>query len=86
MHSEIKESFLLYSTAAEIWHAAREIFSNSKDVSELFETENTLHDLRQGEMPVTQFFSSIAHLLQKIDLYEHHQWTCPEDGNSTAGS
>jgi len=58
---------------------AREIFSNLEDVSELFETENTLHDLRQGEMYVIQFFSSLTHLWQKIDLYEHYQWTCPED-------
>ena len=48
-------------------------------MSELFETENTLHDLRQGEMSVTQFFSSLTHLWQKIDLYEQHQWTSSED-------
>ncbi|RYE03343.1 MAG: hypothetical protein EOP33_09685, partial [Rickettsiaceae bacterium] len=79
MLPEIGETFLLYRTAAEIWQAAREIFSNSEDMSELFETENTLHDLRQGEMSVTQFFSSLTHLWQKIDLYEQHQWTSSED-------
>ena len=53
MNPEIGETFILYSIAAEIWQATREIFSNSEDVSELFETENTLHDLRQWEMYVT---------------------------------
>ena len=79
MLPEIGETLLLYRTAAEIWQAARKIFSNSEDMSELFETENTFHDLRQGEISVTQFFSSLTHLWQKIDLYKQHQWTSSED-------
>ena len=61
MNPEIGETFLLYSIAGEIWQADREIFFNSENVSELFETENTMHDLHQGEMFVTQFFSSLTH-------------------------
>jgi hypothetical protein len=72
MHPEIGETFLLYPTAAEIWQAAREIFSNSEDMSELFETENTLHDLRQGEMSVLQ----LAHASMAKD---RHLRTSPVD-------
>lgn len=42
MNPEIGENFLHCSTPAEIWEAAKEIFSSSKDALKLFENEGTL--------------------------------------------
>ncbi|CAH9120755.1 unnamed protein product [Cuscuta epithymum] len=79
MTPDIGENFLLYSTAAEIWEAAGITFSSSENTSEVFETESILHELRQGDMSVTQFFTSLNKLWQKIDLIDTHRWKCPED-------
>ena len=46
MTTEIGENFLLYSTAKEIWDAAKETYSNKDNSSKLVAIEGILHDLR----------------------------------------
>ena len=65
MTNEIGENFLLYSTAKEIWDAARETYSSSENTTELFEAESILHDLRQGDSSDTQYFNSLTHYWQQ---------------------
>ncbi|XP_075478955.1 uncharacterized protein LOC142519817 [Primulina tabacum] len=77
---EIGENFLLYATAAEIWEAAKVTFSSSENTSEVFENESLLYELRQGDLSVTRYFSSLTRHWQKIDLIDTQKWTCPEDG------
>ena len=79
MTNEISENFLLYSTAQEIWEAARETFSNKENTAELFAVESVLHDLKQGESSVTTYFSTLTRYWQQLDLFEIHDWKCPTD-------
>ncbi|WVY96157.1 hypothetical protein V8G54_028308 [Vigna mungo] len=79
MMPDIGENFLLFSTAAKIWEAAKLTYSIADNTSELFETESTLYDLRQGDNSVTDYFNSLTRLWQKIDLYNTHSWKCSED-------
>ena len=60
MTNEIGENFLLYGTAKEIWDAVRETYSSSENTLELFEIEAALHDLRQGDLTVTQYFNTLT--------------------------
>ncbi|KAL8118242.1 hypothetical protein AgCh_015962, partial [Apium graveolens] len=77
--TEIGENFLLYTTAKDIWEAAKETFSSSKNTSELFQVESTLQDLRQGENTVTIYFTTLTRYWQQLDLFEIHEWKCAED-------
>ncbi|KAL5739459.1 hypothetical protein ACOSQ2_028639 [Xanthoceras sorbifolium] len=70
MNNDIGENFLLYDTAEEIWNAARETYSN----------KSTLHDLRQGDMSVTQYSNSLTRYWQQLDMFEHPEWSCTKDG------
>jgi hypothetical protein len=79
MTNEIGENFLLYGTAKEIWEAARETYSSSENTSELFEIEAVLHDLRQGELSITQYFNTLCRHWQHLDMFEIHSWNCPKD-------
>ncbi|KAF5450286.1 hypothetical protein F2P56_030651 [Juglans regia] len=80
MTNDIGENFLLYGTTKEIWDAAKEIYSNNENTSELFEVESVLHDFRQGELTVTQYFNTLNRYWQQLDLFEEHNWSCPNDG------
>jgi hypothetical protein len=62
MTNEIGEKFLLYETTKKIWDAARETYSSSENTSKLFEIEAALHDLRQGDISVTQYFNTLSTL------------------------
>lgn len=79
MTTEIGENFLLYTTAKEIWDAARDTFSSSENTAELFHVESILHDLRQGENTVTTYFTTLTRHWQQLDLFESHEWKCPDD-------
>ena len=58
----------------------RETYSKGENTSKLFKIESILHDLRQGEMTVTQYFNTLTRYWQQVDLCEEHSWKCPEDG------
>lgn len=79
MTAEISENFLLYETAHEVWEVAREFYSNYENTSIIFEVESTIYELRQGELNVTQYYNSLTHNWQQLDIFEDHQWSCPED-------
>lgn len=70
MTTEIGENFLLYTTTHEIWEA------NSENTSESFEIEGKLHELRQGDMQVTQYFTQLSRLWQQLNMFKSHSWDC----------
>ncbi|RVW58951.1 hypothetical protein CK203_107662 [Vitis vinifera] len=59
----------------EIWDAAKETYSNNENMSGLFEVESVLHDFRQGELTVTQYFNTLNR--------SGSSWTC---SRSTIGA
>ncbi|RVW85251.1 Retrovirus-related Pol polyprotein from transposon RE2 [Vitis vinifera] len=60
MNNDIGENFLLFGTAKDIWDAAKETYSSSENISELFQVESALHDFRQGEQTVTQYYNTLT--------------------------
>ena len=68
MTTEIGGNFLLYSTAKEIWDAARDTFSSKENTAELFQIESMLHDLRQGKSSVTTSYTTLSCYWQQLDL------------------
>ena len=54
MTPSIGEKFLFHKTAYEIWDSAHHTYSNQSNTAHLFDIEMRLHDLKQGEMLVTQ--------------------------------
>ncbi|KAF7808202.1 Retrovirus-related Pol polyprotein from transposon TNT 1-94 [Senna tora] len=59
MDLEIGQDFMFFATAAEIWKAAKESYSDVKNTAELFEIKGALHDLKQGELSVPQYFNTL---------------------------
>lgn len=79
MTTEVGENFLLYDTAIEMWEAAKETYSNNDNVSELFGVEGVLHDLRQGDSSVTEYFNRLYRHWQQLDVFDKPGWKCLED-------
>ncbi|RVX19370.1 hypothetical protein CK203_008850 [Vitis vinifera] len=66
MNNDIGENFLLFGTAKDIWDAAKETYSSSENTSELFQVESALHDFRQGEQSVTQYYNTLTRYWQQL--------------------
>ena len=61
---------MYYKTANEIWDAAKEMYSNNKNTSELFEIKGILYDLRQGELTITQDFNALNRYWKQRDTFD----------------
>ena len=79
MTNETGENFMYYGTAHEIWSAAKETYSNVDNTSAIFEIKSLLHDLRQGDSTVTEYYQTLTRFWQQLDVYEDTEWNCPED-------
>ncbi|KAL4297144.1 hypothetical protein GQ457_12G028170 [Hibiscus cannabinus] len=79
MTPSIGGNFLLYTTAKDIWDAAKETYSNSDNVAELFRIECQAANLKQEGMDVTIYYNTMTRFWQQIDLYESSDWTNAAD-------
>ncbi|KAJ1386743.1 Retrotransposon gag domain [Sesbania bispinosa] len=79
MTHETAENFMYYGTAVEIWNAAKETYSNVDNTSTIFEIKSLLHDLRQEDSSVTEYYHSLTRYWQQLDIYEDIDWKCTED-------
>lgn len=57
MSYDIEANFLLYGIEKEIGNVAKETYPDDQNTIELFEKKRILHDLRQGDQPISQFFN-----------------------------
>ena len=80
MTTDIGENFLSFDTAKEIWDVAKETFSDKENTSEIIQIESTLHDLRQDNLTVTEYFNTLTCLWRQLDTFEIHNWSCGTDG------
>lgn len=44
-----------------------------------FEIESKLHGFCQGDTSVTVYFTTLIRFWQQLDLFEVHEWKCPDD-------
>ncbi|RVW63053.1 Retrovirus-related Pol polyprotein from transposon TNT 1-94 [Vitis vinifera] len=78
MTADIGENFLSFDTAKEIWDTAKETFSDKENTSEIIQIEGILHNLRQGNLTVTEYFNTLTRLWRQLDTFEpgHSRETC----------
>ncbi|KAF7835224.1 Retrovirus-related Pol polyprotein from transposon RE1 [Senna tora] len=79
MDLEIGQDFMFFATAVEIWKAAKESYSDVENTAELFEIKGALHDLKQGELSVPQYFNALNRYWLQLDMFECPEWKCSED-------
>ena len=76
MTNEIGLDFLYYATAKEIWDAVKETYSDNENTSQLIEIKGLIHDLRQGDLTVTQYFNTLNRYWQQLDIFEDANIGC----------
>ncbi|KAF7815280.1 Retrovirus-related Pol polyprotein from transposon TNT 1-94 [Senna tora] len=78
MDLEIGQDFMFFAIAAEIWKAAKESYSDMENTTELFEIKGALHDLKQGELSVPQYFNTLNRYWLQLDMFECPEWKYSE--------
>ena len=60
MTNEIDENFLLYKTTKEMWDVVKETYSTKENTAKQVDIETVLHDLRQGDLTVTNYYNILG--------------------------
>lgn len=79
MTNEIGKNFMYYNTAKDMWDAAKETSSNIDNTSAIFEIKSILHNLRQDDRLVIEYFNTLNRHWQQRDVYDENEWSCIED-------
>ncbi|KAL4562118.1 hypothetical protein LXL04_034312 [Taraxacum kok-saghyz] len=78
MDPKISRRYLWFQTAKEVWDAARRMYSDLGNASQIFELRAKLKEIKQGSTSVTQYFSTLQDLWQELDLFLDEKLTCAE--------
>ena len=62
-----------------MWDAVKETYSTKENTAEQVDIVNVLHDLRQGDLTLTNYYNILGRHWQQLDVYEEYDWNCPED-------
>ncbi|KAF7802209.1 Retrovirus-related Pol polyprotein from transposon RE1 [Senna tora] len=79
MDLEIGQDFMFFATAAKIWKATKESYSDVQNTAELFKIKGALHDFKQGELSVPQYFNTLNRYWLQLDMFECPEWKCSKD-------
>ncbi|KAK0598581.1 hypothetical protein LWI29_036055 [Acer saccharum] len=76
MEPKISRRYLYFKTAKEVWDAARRMYSDLGNASQIFELRSKLKEMKQGSNSVTQYFSDLQDLWQELDLFFEEDSSC----------
>ncbi|KAI5410895.1 hypothetical protein KIW84_056148 [Lathyrus oleraceus] len=62
-----------------MWDVVKETYSNVDNTSVIFEIKSILHDLRQDDRSVIEYFNTLNRHWQQLDVYDEVEWSCTED-------
>src|SRR3954469_4577352 len=70
MDPSLVGSYILYDTAAQIWSAIKQTYSQSNNYAEIFAIHQKLLALKQGDLTVVAYINAITSEWQKLDFYD----------------
>eukprot|EP00257_Ricinus_communis_P026984 XP_025014398.1 uncharacterized protein LOC112536055 [Ricinus communis] len=79
MQPQIARGYLLLDTAQKIWDAAAQTYSQSGNDAQVYELRKKIHETKQGELTIAQYFSELNGLWQELDYYQDLQASCTAD-------
>ena len=62
MEPHISRRYLWFKTTKYVWDAARRMYSDLGNASQIFEIRSKLKEMKQGSNSVTQYFSDLQDL------------------------
>ncbi|KAF3772741.1 hypothetical protein EJ110_NYTH57106 [Nymphaea thermarum] len=63
---QIASTIAYYTTAKEMWDFLRQTYSQDKNVSKILQVEEELHNLRQGNQDLSQYFATVKATYERL--------------------
>ncbi|KAJ7950679.1 Retrovirus-related Pol polyprotein from transposon TNT 1-94 [Quillaja saponaria] len=82
MQPQISRGYLLLDSADKMWTALCQTYSQVGNDIQVFELRKKLHETKQGELTIAQYFAELSGLWQELDYYQEYQPVHPADAAS----
>ncbi|KAJ7968090.1 Retrovirus-related Pol polyprotein from transposon TNT 1-94 [Quillaja saponaria] len=82
MQPQISRGYLLLDSADMMWTALCQTYSQVGNDIQVFELRKKLHETKQGELTIAQYFAELSGLWQELDYYQEYQPVHPTDAAS----
>ena len=69
---KISHWYLLLNTTKDVWDTAQQMYLDLGNVSQLFEIQSKLKEMKQGTQSVTEYFTD----LEELDLFLYENSVC----------
>lgn len=79
MTDSIARGYLFLDTAAKIWEAAKETYSQVGNDAQIYELQQKIHETKQRELSLSQYYSKLRSLWHELDFYDDFHPTNPLD-------
>ena len=79
MEPSVGRTYLFLPSAASIWTAVNETYSDLGNTSQLYELKTQLRKANRCENYVTQYYTELKTLWQESDLFCDIRWHCTQD-------
>ncbi|KAJ7961445.1 Retrovirus-related Pol polyprotein from transposon TNT 1-94 [Quillaja saponaria] len=73
MQPQISRGYLLLDSADKMWTALCQTYSQVRNDIQVFELRKKLHETKQGELTIAQYFAELSGLWQELDYYQEYQ-------------
>ncbi|KAH7520800.1 hypothetical protein FEM48_Zijuj08G0184500 [Ziziphus jujuba var. spinosa] len=79
MDPSISKTYMFLATAQEIWEATKETFSDLGNSAQVYEIVMRIHNMKQGNLSVLQYYNTLRTLWQELNLFYDFEWHSPQD-------
>src|SRR2546430_8871082 len=70
MEPDVARSFLMMSTAKEVWDACKETYGNVTNIARVYELHGQLHSLQLGEKSFQDYYSQFRSIITELEIYQ----------------
>ncbi|MFV0960797.1 hypothetical protein QML37_31295, partial [Klebsiella pneumoniae] len=74
----IASHLCFYPTAKQMWESLNITYSGTKNLSKIFQAEQEIFNLKQGDLSLAQYFSEVKRAYQKLNALRPPCTTCRE--------
>ena len=75
----IAKGYLLLDIAQKICSAVAQTYSQVGNNAQFYEIRKKIHEIKQGELNVAQYYDGLSNPWQELDYYQDFQAECPSD-------
>ncbi|GAV77654.1 UBN2_3 domain-containing protein [Cephalotus follicularis] len=69
----VSPQYMMLDSAKDVWDAIAEQFSQGNNYAQAYELSKQVRELKQGELPLATYYSTLTHLWQQFDSYRTHK-------------